>query len=271
MKRIINLSLTILALFTLSSCSKYYISAINSTNIPQDEKTGEFKIENDSLKITYSFAGENAPVKINIQNKLATPLYIDWSQSSLIFKNQSISYVPDKIAFTGEASSNTWNDPQLTFTDGNFKGKINNPKDIGFVPPHASLETTTLFLTSPVAKILPDNLLTNKGSLSIGNEQVKVKSGKFTRENSPIVFRSYLTFFTKTDERIKSFFFDREFYVSESVIAGAKPNTYYEYQGNKQNIYYTKKTTNYGNAMKGVAVLGLFAGAALLPSGEETK
>lgn len=62
----------------LTSCSKYQINMLSSTNAVKDEQTGVFNVENDSVKISYSFYGKNAPVSIQVFNKSDKPLYIDW-------------------------------------------------------------------------------------------------------------------------------------------------------------------------------------------------
>ncbi|HEX8607086.1 MAG TPA: hypothetical protein VF679_00445, partial [Pedobacter sp.] len=70
MKRFFNLCLSAVCFLSITSCSKYYISTLSSTNALKDERTGQFNIENDSVQVTYSFAGQNAPVKITVKNKL---------------------------------------------------------------------------------------------------------------------------------------------------------------------------------------------------------
>lgn len=264
MKNTINLCLSAIFWLTLASCSKYYIGTISSSNVSKDEKTGEFKIENDSVKIIYSFAGAQAPVKITVTNKLPIPIYIDWSQSSLIFKDNSLSFVPEKMAFAGGLSSSTLKGSDIQFTDGKFSGQMELPKQISFVPPNANLETTTLFISSPIGKNLPDSLYKNKETLNALNGPIVVKSGIFTKENSPVVFRSYLTLFSKTNDVIKTFSFDTDFYISKSVRSFSNPRNISEYQNNTSDVFYTSKKTHYGNALTGVAVVGILTGSAAL-------
>lgn len=69
----------LLIVFGGFGCSKYqYVSV--SSKLPQSRHK-EYILENDTLKITYSFIGRNCPVSVSISNKLAQPLYIDWSKS----------------------------------------------------------------------------------------------------------------------------------------------------------------------------------------------
>ena len=51
MKALIYLILPGILLVSLTSCSKYYINTVSSMNMAKDNKTGEFQLENDSMKI----------------------------------------------------------------------------------------------------------------------------------------------------------------------------------------------------------------------------
>lgn len=262
MKKTINLCLAAICWLSLASCSKYYIGTISSSNISKNEKTGAFEIENDSVKIVYSFAGADAPVRITVRNKLTIPIYIDWAKSSLIYKENAISFVPEMMAFTGALSTSSLGSGGVRFTDGDFSGKMELPKQISFIPPNASVETTTLFTTGPVSKNLPDSIFKNKEMLTVDKGPILVKTGIFTKENSPVVFRSYLTLFSKDDEVVKTFSYDSEFYISKSVRTYSSPKYIREYQNNKSDVFYTSSKTFYGKAFKGVAVVGLVTGAA---------
>ena len=79
----------------LVSCSTYQVNVLSSTNTTKDDKTGVFNFENDSVKITYSFYGNNAPVSIQVFNKLDKPLYIDWQRSAAIIGDNAVSYMPN--------------------------------------------------------------------------------------------------------------------------------------------------------------------------------
>jgi len=271
MKTKIKIGLAAICFLSLTSCSKYYISTISSTNMPRNEKTGEFQVENDSVKISYGFAGENAPVKITVQNKLSVPVYVDWSKSSIIYQGKAISYVPEKIAFSADVSTDYYNGKYLSFSDGKIKGEMNSPKEITFIPPHSSIETTTLFLNTPLFKGLSDSLYIEKEKVNASNGPIKVKARNFTRKNSPVVFRSYLTLFSKEGEAVKSFAFDKEFYISKSVKSIVRPQNLVEYSNNNPDVFHNSKKTNYGKAMGAVAVVGIVAGAAAVTEVVEQK
>jgi hypothetical protein len=263
MKTKIKMGLAAICFLSLTSCSRYYISTISSTNMSRNEKTGEFQEENDSVKISYGFAGENAPVKITVQNKLSVPVYVDWSKSSIIYQGKAISYVPEKIAFSADMFTDHYKGKSLSFSNGRIKGEMVSPKETTFIPPHSSIETTTLFLNTPLFKSLSDSLYNEKELLNSDSGPIKVKARNFTKNNSPVVFRSYLTLFSKENETVKPFAFDKEFYISKSVKSIVRPQNLVEYSNKNSDVFHNSKKTNYGKAMGAVAVVGIVAGAAV--------
>ncbi|MEJ7558246.1 MAG: hypothetical protein WKF66_08055 [Pedobacter sp.] len=267
MKRLFNLCLSAVCFLSITSCSKYYISTLSSTNALKDEQTGQFNIENDSVQVTYSFAGENAPVKITVKNKLQVPLYVDWAKSSLIFEEKSTSYVPDKIAFNGDLSLDTWRQSNITGTDGEIKGEIATPNPTSFIPPNSKVESKTIFLKSAAFIALPDTTFKKTEQVASHQGRVKVHSVNFTRENSPVFFRSYLTLYTESETGKKAFALDNEFYISRSIRSYVSPNNLVDYNGgNFSDVFYTKRTTTHGNIITGVGVLGIVSAGAAVES-----
>lgn len=72
----------IVLLFTQGSCSRYQYIRISSDSIAQRE-TNSFVMENDSLRVAYSFTGESGALQIGIVNKSASGLQVDWNHSFL--------------------------------------------------------------------------------------------------------------------------------------------------------------------------------------------
>jgi hypothetical protein len=260
MKKVFTLCLSAICFLSITSCSKYYISTLSSTNALKDSKTGQFNVENDSVKVTYSFAGLNAPVQVTVKNKLAVPIYVDWSKSALIFEEKATSYVPDKIAFSADLSSSSWRDPILTTTDGQIKGQIGTRTKTSFIPPNSKVETTTIFLKSPAFQALADENFAEMVQVASNQGRVNAYSVDFTRSNSPVVFRSYLTLFTSTDNAIKTFALDNEFFISRSIRTNRSPNELIDYNGNYSDVFYTNKLTPLGEIATGISVLGVESG-----------
>ena len=104
MKRLLIFPVVAMAL--LSSCS-YQMNTLRSSNTQLDDKTGVFQLENDSVKILYSFAGHNAPIHIDIYNKLNEPMYVDWERSAYIIDEKSSSYADETVELNGVVSGTT--------------------------------------------------------------------------------------------------------------------------------------------------------------------
>ena len=105
MRNLLYLFVFAALLLGLSACSSYYYSMLNS-NDPVGEKNerGDFVQENDTVRISYRFWGENAPVTITIYNKLDEPLYVDWGRSALIIDDVATTYDPKVASVRGESS-----------------------------------------------------------------------------------------------------------------------------------------------------------------------
>lgn len=82
-----RLFLVFLLFLAFNSChTTYYYARLDSDNpyLEKDHKRN-FVADGDGIKITYSFFGENAPLRINIFNKMLRPIFIDWESSYFYF------------------------------------------------------------------------------------------------------------------------------------------------------------------------------------------
>jgi hypothetical protein len=79
-------NLIIISLFFLiTGCSRSQYLFVDS-HLYQDEKK-EFIAENDTVMLTYSFNGDNIPITLSIYNKISSPIYIDWSRSTVVIND----------------------------------------------------------------------------------------------------------------------------------------------------------------------------------------
>ena len=154
MRNLLYLFVFAALLLGLSACSSYYYSMLNS-NDPVGEKNerGDFVQENDTVRISYRFWGENAPVTITIYNKLDEPLYVDWGRSALIIDDVATTDDPKVASVRGECSnvasgsSFHWSDRSSSgwsYSEGSFSGDVSLPKGVEFIPPHSKLVNTPL-------------------------------------------------------------------------------------------------------------------------------
>src|ERR1700761_1165781 len=123
----------------VTSCSKYQINLVSSSNISKDQETGQFKMENDSVKITYSFLGSNTAMQLDVFNKLNEPLYIDWGRSSLIVDNKAYNYADNSVQLSADISKTTIGNKNFSITQGDINATATLPKNVSFIPPHSAI------------------------------------------------------------------------------------------------------------------------------------
>lgn len=231
MKRILFV-LSVVALFSLSSCSSYYYSVLES-NDTIGEKNGnrDFVIENDSVFISYCFYGEDAPISITVYNKMDEPLFVDWQRSALIIDDVATSYYREKAPIQGQTESSysgdayRWN-RNYSITDGysagSFAGEIALPKGVSFIPPKSKVESTPLRLSNFPFDQIPKDQYTRQKFAKSNSSVVTVRVKKFTEEDTPLAFRSYLSLYTADQDNGKRKYstFESSFYVSQLIKTG---------------------------------------------------
>ena len=197
MKRILFV-LSVVALFSLSSCSSYYYSVLES-NDTIGEKNGnrDFVIENDSVFISYCFYGEDAPISITVYNKMDEPLFVDWQRSALIIDDVATSYYQEKAPIQGQTESS-------------------------YIPPKSKVESTPLRLSNFPFDQIPKDQYTRQKFAKSNSSVVTVRVKKFTEEDTPLAFRSYLSLYTADQDNGKRKYstFESSFYVSQLIKTG---------------------------------------------------
>lgn len=207
----------------MTSCSStYYLSTLKTTSpdIEQDNY-GIFLIETDSIWLSYDFNGKDAPIHISIFNKTSKPLYIDWQRSSLILNGKAISYAGEKIEFSSITHSKGYSyesyDRRGSTVYENSReitqGEMNFPKTVSFIPPGSKVNESPIVLNVNFKEI-------SKKSYRDFNIKDKddniIKVGRidYNQENTPLLFRSYLTM---NFEGGDPFVFEDEFYLSSLI------------------------------------------------------
>lgn len=265
--------LIVLLALAFSSCSKYYINTVSSTNLQSDQNTGKFKYENDSLLLTYSFFGENAPVHIEVQNKLNEPLYIDWSRSALVLNNKAVTFLGNKVDISGDFSADSYKwSKSFQATDGSLNATAILPEGVAFIPPKSHIDRVPLMVTNAGFDNLPDSVYKERDMLYPLSGPIKVKSATFSEENSPLRFQSYLTFYTSTDASVHRIAYMHNFFISKSIKTTARPSNVAEYNNKSGNLFYTSRRTGYAKAITGVAIAtAVVAGTAIENNDNGTK
>jgi len=235
----------------LVSCSTYQVNVLSSTNTTKDDKTGVFNFENDSVKITYSFYGNNAPVSIQVFNKLDKPLYIDWQRSAAIIGDNAVSYMPNQVNILGSYSgqSYSWqNRPRsiagnYSSTSGTVSAVADLPKTTTFLPPHSQISNVPILLTKDRLQLPDSGFRKERVYLFAGDSSMRtnIQVASFVKDNSPFKFKSYLTLYTQNGNEITPTAYQHEFFVSKVVNTITEPYNLPEFQGKRGDFFLNVK------------------------------
>ena len=271
MKRMLFV-LSVVALFCMSSCSSYYYSVLESNDaVGEKNDDKDFVIENDSVCIYYCFYGEDAPISITVYNKMDEPLFVDWQRSALIIDDVATSYYQENAPIQGQTESSSYGDSfswsrRYSSTDayssGSFAGQIALPKGVSFIPPRSKVESTPLRLTNFPFDRIPKGAYTTQKFAKSNSDVVNVKVKKFTEDDSPLSFRSYLSLYTANPENGGKNYssYESSFYVAQLIKTGNVPPASFD-AGKKQagDFFYVHKVKG---ADAGIIVGAVAIGAA---------
>ena len=239
----------ILILIVISSLlfgCKSYVQVFNTSSSIKTDTEGFYVYENDSLKITFNFWKTKGVMAFSIYNKLNRPLYVDWKKSSYIDNSVKLDY------WVNEETSNA-----ITIYGSYFyAGPLLKP---GFVVNKgASLSSTTTVKVERITFIPPSSNyfrsqfyilpisyypLGNKAKSEevSRNDKLKKKTkifrADFSKENSPLVFRNYLTLSTSEDFETE-FYVDNEFYIDEIFEMDKRHFEQYRYDETKRGKWF---------------------------------
>jgi len=247
--RTILLLTIIVVLF--SSCSKFQYYTLSADNLSKNEKQ-EFIAENDTCRIIYNFYGQKGPIHISIYNKTNKPLQIDWKRSAVIFGDEAVSYFTSDSKIDGVI--------EKTFYKSSYSSisaTVSSPEAIQFLPPRTSVGKQNLFIqTKPGKNITAES---RRDIIEMKTAIKKVNKYHFDKNNSPISFRSYITFIMDDNS---SFSVDHSFYVTDIFETGAGPDNFPADLGDK---FYVRSKSGYGKVsgvVVGIGLLALIYGAA---------
>ncbi len=184
----------------VASCSPYHFYTLKSYDLPSDAK--ELMADNDSLQITYALVYPVAEASmgsllINVYNKSEQPVFIDWSQSAVILGNTTL--YPFDVTGVAQTMAGS--------QTGNTR----------FIPPRSSLQSIPIpipvgtYSAEARRKFKKEIVQTQLGTTAIHSFQ-------FTPEDSPIRFRSYLTFYSEKEPKAPTRM-EHSFWASEVVTS----------------------------------------------------
>jgi hypothetical protein len=207
-----------IAFFTIlfSSCQTYQYMTVASDNTEHNENN-EFVAETDTLRITYNFNGKNGPVNIHIYNKSSTALEVDWKRSSLIIGEKPLSFYNPDLQINGSIARSI---VQPRGSGASLDATVHAQEGVEFLPPHASITRSGLYITKRLLDTR--SLATSKEVIRGTMSKVNLYSASFSKNNSPMLFRCYLSFVVPASgEAI--FATEHSFYVIELKEGVAQP------------------------------------------------
>jgi len=262
MKKILYI-LVITLLF--SSCvTTHFFSTISTSDIKlKKSESGDFIFENDTIRITYSFHGQNAPVYLNVHNKTNEPLYVDWQRSAIITDNVATSYLKNETTITGDIQGSSYrHDNDYSSISGSFWGSASLPKYVSFIPPQSGIKHSSIGLTQ--ANFNYKTISDNKEIDSRMEKVTKIRKDNtvrsaqtidFDENESPLKFRSYLSLYM--GEKMQPITIDVSFYMSNVLKSkGISPSSMANTDFNRGDLFYVEKVNTTGATIAGVAVLG---------------
>lgn len=248
--------------FLFSSCTTYQYMTVNGKNITPNERR-EFVMENDSIRVKYNFSGQDAPINVEVQNKLDKPIYVDWSRSALIINDKAISYVPSTIPLSGSVTTTTTNWMRTagayrsSTSVGDFSGTVGVPGEMDFIPPGAyktkvPLGVTNVFYPDAREKAKRTPVTLNTGYS--GTAMVK----QYADTSSPFRFSSYLTLYTDGAPD-KPVVFEHDFFISEIWTTTLAPHNFRFINDKDGDRFYVRTTNAFGKIAGGFGILAGYA------------
>lgn len=232
----------------LFGCSMPYVQVFKTNSSVETNKDGFNVYENDSLKVTYSFWKEKGLMTFSIYNKSDKPLYIDWKKSSYIDNSVKLNYWIDeekskkRSVYRGYYYSGPLLKPgfAISKTIGASTSSTVKEERITFIPPKSNYYRSQFY-------IMPNNsfkLNTNAEFDEVPRndkpkKKTKVYKATFTKQNSPLVFRNFLTF-SFSEDFDSEFYVDNEFYIKQVLQMDERHFEQYKYDETRKGKWYIR-------------------------------
>jgi hypothetical protein len=203
---------------------------VSSDQVAKNDKR-EFVIENDTVRITYRFAGINTPVQLSIYNKTEASLEVNWKKSALIMNNQATSYFSPGITLQGITELDTIKRDRAIYGQAygtgtrylsDFKGNITVPEPVEVIFPRSSIERASVMVPVPFINGVGMESQPKQKIIMADDSRIIYRRLDFTASRSPVHFSSYLTFISGGKEVT----LEHRFYVSELLQSGVSPHNF---------------------------------------------
>lgn len=245
----VTLILGLLVALLFSSCSTYQY--VGLAPLKSDSSLDARASLTDSLEINYSFNGDGGGIQVEVFNRSMRPVLVDKSKSSLIRGGETIPFFDN----TSQISSSS-HSQQSYINDRNYYtstvGEIRTNPSLLFIPPDSKV-----LMTGPVLEQsffdFPDKNEVETVSLRTDNGYYKTRTVKFSEEESPAVYRLFLTIIPYGKDEAPVFV-SQQFTVNRLTNTSLSPG-YFTNDG--ENIFFIQKSTGFGAFMGGVAAIAV--------------
>lgn len=229
--------------FIFSCTTEYQYLTVSSDQAVKNNKN-ELVVENDTLRITYRFTGENGPLQISIYNKTELPLEIDWRKSALVFREQATGFYSPNLSLNGTVQQDSLRrlyGPSTYLAELKADILVNEPSQ--FIPPKAAISKIPMklplqYLPAPALKNQQKQTISNKTADNVWN--VSYRKADFDQSISPATFRSYLSF-KYGGQAGQEFAIDRSFYISEIRESRDDPYEFPASFRDKGDVFYVSR------------------------------
>tara|TARA_B110000046_G_scaffold177699_1_gene204827 strand:- start:876 stop:1649 length:774 start_codon:yes stop_codon:yes gene_type:complete len=203
-----------------------YVQLFDTTSLDlQKTDDGSYYFENDTVKITYYFWAEKGAIQFKIENKLGVPIYIDWKKSSYIDNTVKLNYWSDEVKTktigtgnsktTYSTKTNTNKTVAVTSNASQVSSLTTSQERITFIPPKSIMYKNS-FNIYPLPNfdfgMKPE--YKEENSNFNPNTKTRIYYTNFTKSNTPVYFRNFLTF--SLSEKFESeFYIDNGFFISK--------------------------------------------------------
>lgn len=220
------LSIITMVMTLMSGCqhSYYQIYTVKPVDVSMESSDGSkvLAYEDDVCRVTYDFWGQSGRMSFAIYNKTDSTIFIDMPASHFVINDLALDYYQDKtetysvsyaMTATGGYAHEYTLSGQMKYSfiyDRSFQTKNNlflledrvsegystsvREREIVMIPPH----TYKSFYQYNICNLY----------LTDGDK----KSWSFTKQDSPVVFRNFITLFVGLDKQLYTV--DNAFYVS---------------------------------------------------------
>jgi hypothetical protein len=240
-----------LFIITAFSNKPLYVQIYETEGVNISKTKDYYTYENDTVRIDYVFWADGGVMAFRVFNKTNRPLYIDWFKSAYISNAGRYQYWNERnkpeVSREGISRRNKIIFPSVPGYTGSVIADRIKPEKISFIPPGSYLEKNGDYLT--------EDFFTDWGTDYSQTKEPRhddphiittVSCKKFTRENTPLDFRNFLTL-SFSDNFTSEFYVNNEFYVKSITsmernhfwddIADSHVNDNADWRSFKNNYY----------------------------------